>query len=218
MAAMRMTSNTDALILPVRNPTLTKGGTHYMSAGLSSSGAPIYITTSCKDPVLATKWLDYQYTLQGMYMNFYGVEGTSYTLDSQQIPQFTDVILQNPDYAPSDALAHYARGNGLGRYTDAGTYKMVAPGTVNYTKMSVDLWSDQKDILVSTSVTMNDAEAAEYNDLYTAIQTLTSEFTTNYILGTATQSWDEFQAQLKQYGIDRCTEIYQAAFDRFNAR
>ena len=37
-------------------------------------------------------------------------------------------------------------------------------------------------------------------------------------MGNASQSFDEFRAQLKSMNIDRAIELKQAAVDRYNAR
>ena len=50
------------------------------------------------------------------------------------------------------------------------------------------------------------------------ITTFATEFTVNYVMGNASQSFDEFRAQLKSMNIDRAIELKQAAVDRYNAR
>ena len=66
---------------------------------------PIYITTSCKNPELAAKWLDYQYSDEGCFLNWYGTEGESWTYGADGTPQFTELITNNPDGLPMTELS-----------------------------------------------------------------------------------------------------------------
>ena len=50
------------------------------------------------------------------------------------------------------------------------------------------------------------------------ITTFAQEFTVNYVMGNAAQSFDEFRAQLKSMNIERATALKQAAVDRYNER
>ena len=45
----------------------------------------IYVSATCKDPKLVAMWMDYQYTIEGMRTNFYGVEGESYTMEDGSV-------------------------------------------------------------------------------------------------------------------------------------
>ena len=72
---------------------------------------------------------------------------------------------------------------------------------------------------IPSSMTMTDAENQEYVAMYTDIETLANENTVKFITGEKDLSeWDDFVAQLKQYGIERCIELQQAALDRYNKR
>ena len=71
---------------------------------------------------------------------------------------------------------------------------------------------------ISDSITMTEAEQEEFSDIMGDITTYATEFTVNYVMGNASQSFDEFRAQLKSMNIDRAIELKQAAVDRFNAR
>ena len=66
---------------------------------------------------------------------------------------------------------------------------------------------------------MTEDEGNEYNPIFAQIQTLVQEKTVAYIMGTESMdTYDDFLASLKSLNIDRCIEIQQAAFDRYNAR
>ena len=77
---------------------------------------------------------------------------------------------------------------------------------------------DMKDS-ISTSVSMTEAENNEYSTLYTDIKTLVDEMTVKFIMGREPlDNFDSFRDGLKTYGVERCAELWQAAYDRYLAR
>ena len=74
-------------------------------------GSIYSISASCKDPELALKWLDYQYSYDAMLLNNFGIEGESYVIDEAGKPQLTEQIQNNPDgLGMMDALKQYVIG------------------------------------------------------------------------------------------------------------
>lgn len=83
-------------------------------------------------------------------------------------------------------------------------------------------WTDQTDKGMTYYVgltSMTEEETVEYNTLYTAVQTLVTEKTVKDIMGTESlDTYDDFIDSLYDYGIERCIEIKQAVYDRYQAR
>ncbi|MCF0128300.1 MAG: hypothetical protein HUJ70_06990, partial [Pseudobutyrivibrio sp.] len=48
--------------------------------------------------------------------------------------------------------------------------------------------------------------------------TMTEEYTVNYIIGEDNRTFEEFRAQLYEFGMQEVLDIYQAAYDRYLAR
>lgn len=214
-----VTDNPNFYLQAIKNPVKNKGDMAYTSKvadGIVNS--MIGITTSCKNPELAAMWLDFNYTEEGMLMNMYGVEGESFTIADDGSYQFTDEILKNPDYSPTDALKFWARGNGLGLYnweTAMRTYS-------NYDDI-IEIertWTEQDmSLCLPRNLFMTDEEANEYSSLYTSIQTMVQENTCNWIQGAAsTDNFDSYVDSLYQFGLERCIEIQQGLLNRYNAR
>ncbi len=62
-------------------------------------------------------------------------------------------------------------------------------------------------------------ESAEYSAIMNDINTLISENVVKFITGDRPLAeFDAFIEQIKSMGIDRATEIQQAALDRYNGR
>lgn len=219
-ALMGYTDNMNINVVAVPNPVQKKGDQPMAASSNGSSirGNEIYISASAKNPELVAKWLDYQFSIDGMMLNFYGIEDVTYTTDSGDI-EFTDLILNNPDeMSPNDALSLYAIGNGPMRYNqDYNDY--LRKGALYYDEHQ-DVWT-KNDIskILPNPMSMTSEEGVEYNNLYTAVRTLVEEYTVKFIMGTEPmENYDKFLQQLKQYGVEDCIAYQQAALDRYNRR
>lgn len=206
----------------VPNPVLNEGDTP--QTGSTMCGyikEAMAITSNCKNPELAARWLDYFYTKEGMLLNAYGIEGETYELLPDGTPQYTELVTNNPDgYGMSDAFKIYTLDNSsFGLYSWA---RYFHTGREAYTR-SMDcqyVWNKAKtDMVIPSAVSMTEEEINAYNTTYTAIQTLVNEKTVKYIMGTEDMStYDEFVQSLYEYGIEDCITYKQAAYDRYLAR
>ena len=183
----------------------------------------IFVTTKTEDPVLAAKWLDYQYSTEGIQYRYYGIEGESYTIDSNGVYQYTDAIINDPKgLTPSEALASYALGSYMGYQNDeAGdilTIQSSADGR-SATVESVALWaSPEKTIHMPNGPSLNLEEQEITSTYMTDITTVVQEHMVKTIIGEDHTSHADFVAKLKQYHIDDCIKCWQDACDRFNNR
>ena len=206
----------------VPNPVLNEGDTP--QTGSTMCGyikEAMAITSNCKNPELAARWLDYFYTKEGMLLNAYGIEGETYELLPDGTPQYTELVTNNPDgYGMSDAFKIYTLDNSsFGLYSWS---RYFHTGREAYTR-SMDcqyVWNKAKtDMVIPSAVSMTEEEINAYNTTYTAIQTLVNEKTVKYIMGTEDMStYDEFVQSLYEYGIEDCITYKQAAYDRYLAR
>ncbi len=173
------------------------------------------VTSSCKDPELAVKWLDFQFTYQAMLLNNYGVEGTTYDF-VDGAPVFSDLIMNNPDMNSTDAMRKYVRRNGTGwiDYTRQWQTNANPASTQSYY-----VWDKDGIDQILPPVSLTTEEANEYQSLYADIQTYVQEMTVSFILGTTSlDTFDSFVSQLEKMNIGRVLEIQQAAYDRYMAR
>jgi len=168
------------------------------------------------------RYLDYYYTQECMILDSYGIEGDSYFVDNNGVYHITDSLkakVEDGTY-PSVASAVYTYTLGTAAF---GLYNWAQFNAIyegNKALEAYDAWeSAQYDLVLPGHMTLTEAEAQEYASLYPSIQTLVQENTVKFIMGTQSMDeYDKFVAQLRQFGIDRCIEIQQAALDRYNAR
>ncbi len=226
MPTMGIVTNPDFYLQAIQNPVLKEGDEPIQSVQDSYIRGTTYITTACEDPILAAKWLDYMYTEDGELLNFYGVEGDTYTFDDNGLPQYTAKVLEHEGEQNATAvLRNYCLSSGggiaFGKYDLSATLKLtdtLSSDGVNIQQASSDIWSEPRNIAVPSGLELTDEEGSTINTTMTAINTLVEEYTVNYILGTDSRSFEEFQTSLYDYGLQDCIDIYQAAYDRYLLR
>ena len=221
---MHMCNNEPEYLQPVIVPSV-HGSETYMAWSPVEAKDQMFITTACKNPELAAKWMDFFYSKEGELLNWYGIEDVTYTMDENGIPQFTDFVLNNPDGTPAKSvLEKYCLGWGecwTGKHNTLASEKIAtaAAGGTNQQKEAVDIWTAADiNIGVPRGYTLTEEESSDINSKLTAVQTLIQEYEINYILGTDNTSFDEFKEKVMQYGYQDVIDTYQAAVDRFNAR
>ena len=220
--AMRMCTNESEFLQPIVAPVVNEGDSTYLNNEQIVASDPIFISTSCEDPVLAAKWLDFQYSKEGELLNWYGIEGESYVMDENGEPQISDTIINAP--VPSDELQKYALNAGqcwLGKNNWQTAAKLTEATTGSTQQMdAVAVWSSADVNLATPSRewTLTKDEGDLVNSEGTAVTTLIQEYVINRIIGADTTPYEEFKEQLISYGYEDVIAAYQAAYDRYMAR
>ena len=175
----------------------------------------ISVTSNCSNPEIVAKWMDYQYTVDGLIRNYYGIEGDTYEMADGK-PVYTAKILEpEGNFTTGDMLAMNVRGDGVGlnawdRWDQAYDHEKLK---------AREVWDADGLGLVLPRITMTDEEGLEYNNIFTDIKTYVEEKTVAYIMGTESMdTYDAFVQHIYDLNIEKCLEIQQAALDRYNAR
>ena len=175
------------------------------------------ITTTCPDPELAVQLCDYMYTTDGILLANYGVEDVTFTYNADGKPEFTDLIMNNPDgYSYRDSVALHVI-DGMGTIYDA------LRGASNYTELQLSAFDDWMDAnldysrALPSNEMLNMDEKAEYASIYSDVETFLKEAIAKYIIGDYSfDSYDtDFVGKLEGMNIERCVELYQQAYDRY---
>ena len=217
-------SNDDLDLQPLGGIVLNKGDDPVKCSGNACIQQEIYVTTQAKDKIdIISKWLDYQYTQEGINYRYYGIENESYVVDETGNITFTDAILKNTDgISVSDALGKYAMRTYMGFQSETAEISVQVATSSDGAIMQIkagEVWaSPEETISIPVGVQLNQEENEYVNSNMTDIITLMQERMVKYILGTDTTSHDEFRETLKSHNIDEITQCYQDACDRFNAR
>lgn len=179
-----------------------------------------FISTNCSDPELAMAWCNYWYTEEGCLLANYGIEGKSWERDADGNPQFTDLVVNNPDMAFDIAISVYCEFNG------GGYYILNAKTDSNYTEVQLEArknWLTNSDTAYNYPgyASLNADESSVYSTYIGDITTYVEEMTLKYITGgepLTEESFATYKQTMDEFGMQECIEVYQAAYDRYLQR
>ena len=223
LRSMGYNDNPDFRLVATTYPILHEGDTPQAAASMSELVKEgIAISAKTADPELTLRYLDYWYTDECMVLDSMGIENDSYVITDGQYhlgPVLRGKVEDGTVNTISQAMSLWTLGT-----SDFGLYNWGMFEVQNEDDLSAmnacDVWNSAKfDLMLPSTMTSTDAENTEFTSLYTDIETLANENTVKFITGEQSMDqWDAFQNQLKQYGVERCIELKQAALDRYNAR
>lgn len=203
------------------SPTLKEGDTPILGYKSDYAGvAGMGITSNCKNPELAVKFLDYGYSKEGNDLYNFGIEGVSYQMVDGK-PVYTDVITKNPDgLTISQAMSYYIGASHMnGGFVQSIDYynQYLARPQQREAVVTWSMTEAEKYLLPPISLTSE--ESAECGSIDTDIWTLVDENVASFITGE--RPIDEFDAYVEEVNsldINRALEIRQAALERFAAK
>ena len=181
------------------------------------------ITTACEseEQQIVMALVNYLFSEEGQMLFNWGVEGEAYTLNAEGEPEYTDMMINDPDnpylftaylyasntaseYAPSimDVSKQYYSFDDTAwlayeMYLDDG-----ADGSYNY----------------PAGATLNAEELTDYAALSSDLNTYVETQVLAFITGQTElndDTWGQFQDTLVSMGIDTMVSYYQAAYDRY---
>ncbi len=179
------------------------------------------VTTACKYPELAVKYMDYSYTTAGSMLNNFGIEGESYKM-IDDFPTYTDVIMHNSNgLSVNYAMANYMRSYSSGPFVQDARY-ITQYYNLDEQKQALKEWEKGVDAALERTLPnlslLND-ETSEYSELYTKLSKYIEESVTEFISGTKPMSeFNNFIDHLKELGVDRAIQIQQNAYNRYLKR
>lgn len=207
----------DFWIGPISPPKGPHGHQWHISARWQASGIGIAVASTTKHPVEAIKWLDYQYSEEGILLNNFGVEGVSYDM-VDGYPKFKPHVFDNPDgLSPEESLLQYVPGGGSWATVSDGRYleQYNPPEPAGYTVAErVAPYVNMSRMLPPVQFTPE--EQRELAPIMMDLTTFVEENVNNFILGRRPLSeFGKFQESLKKMQVEKVLSIYQDAYDRF---
>ena len=201
-------------------PPVADGYKAAVSQILEVPEAGAYLTSNCKDPVAALKWIDAQLETETMMVSLNGRMGEQIVLNDEgkyeviNIPennglyQFVPVTM-GQFFAPGDYYSSIYKMavHRVERYEDSKAY--AAAGVLEHKSFQY----------LRDLSKMSNEDATEASDIYTELQKLVEESFANFVRnGVTDESWNAFQEQAKGIGAERYIELYQNAYDAFLAK
>ena len=171
------------------------------------------ITTACKEPEKAARWLDFIFSEQGAIITNYGIEGRGYTLSADGKPVATEEYINSFDAMYLYSFHTSSLFPSL-RYWD--TYKISLHP---YGAQSIERWTKTADLSrMLPSLPFTTEEQQETNDQLADITTYVDEQISRLVTGQiSVDSIPEIRDRLTQMGIQNCIDIYQRVYDRLKS-
>lgn len=218
--AMNRPTNPDFKLIPINYPTFEAGQlcpigqqAHFFIGGVA-------LTTQCADPEMICQFFDYFYSDQGHVFSNWGIEGETYEYDASGNLKFTDLIINNPDgLSREQAMAKYTiwqSNSPVYKLKDVLEQRDSLPEQIERRKN----WMACENKIKMPPVTPTSEEASEFATIMTDCNNYYREQATAIIMGTVDldSGFDTMVSTLQGMGIERATELRQAALDRYLAR
>lgn len=178
-----------------------------------AASTPWSISSQCDCPELLMQWCNYMYTDEGALLCNYGIQGESFEFDENNVPVFTDLVLNNADMSTTVALFMYCMDRGP-FYRDETREQS---GYTQNQKEASGIWQSNYTVGRGIGSTMlNSEESDEVNQFYGDIKTYIEESVLEFVIGNRDLSeFDAYVEHIEGMGIDEVTACYQDAYERY---
>jgi putative aldouronate transport system substrate-binding protein len=217
--------NPDFSLVAAPYPVKNKGGINQFPVmeGDVMTSRSAAVTTACKNPSAAVKWMDYWYGDGGYYLINFGVKGESYTMRDGH-PAYTDTVLKNPDgLSINEALCLACRAS-----APVPGFKQAPEYLEQYYEYeqqndALKRWVENVDGGRKTQMPVINStaeEADELSGIVSDLDTFVNEMLWKFVTGAEPlDNYGNFRNTLKTtFKIERYVEITQAQYDRYLKR
>lgn len=176
----------------------------------------LIITKECENPAAMVAWANYNYTQQGAYDYFLGIEGESYTIDENGHTQLTDLIENNPDGMTVDqAILRYSLYP-LGYNPSLATDETFKGGETYWTsREGTERFKGYIPATVWETLPLSVEQAEIISGCSSDLQAVVDEYEGKFVTGVLDidSGWAEYQQKLDAAGRQKYLQAYQAAYD-----
>lgn len=191
-------------------------GVHSVPANNGLSYGALCITDKCSDPALICQWADYFYSEEGAILGWMGVEGETFTLDSDRMYTW------KTDGEWGGDITSIRNKATLFGSQPAPLVKADLFEEGNTNPEELFLYEQRKALLEYAAedypaLNWTEDELTERADLITSITGYYYEYMAQVITGQLDldASWDEYVAKMEAMGLSRLHEIDQGAYTRY---
>lgn len=169
------------------------------------------ITSACKDPVAAVKFIDYMYSEEGSTLLTWGVEGESYTVVNGK-KQLTELAL-TPD-PEKGWLLLYEYAIGHASFPKYDGENVVLASYPEEQLVAEQTWANASTALIYPPyIPMSVEDKAFCDGVMDDVSNYITEMEIKFITGEEPLSnYDAFVAQLDRMGVNKALEIYRRAY------
>ena len=189
---------------------------HVSDKSTASMMGQVFLTSACEDIENAMRLMNWCYTEEGIRNNLYGQEGDGYVLEDGKVV-LTEKITNNPNgWSLNNALNWYGAQQWLPTCVTLEHWRLIsAPESFEALEYFTDAYGD-KSMKLPASVALSADDTTEYYSLASDVGTLFAESATKVVTGQLDEAgYRAVIEQAKGMGLDRMTELYQAAYDKY---
>ncbi|OPJ60033.1 extracellular solute-binding protein [Clostridium oryzae] len=202
-------------IAPIKGPD----GKQYASGDPNGNGSigrnSAEISTSCKYPEVAARWIDQFYTGEASIQNFWGAIGTVVKKNSDN----TYTLNDPPKGTSADAWYWDQSLRSFSpKYISADFKKKIklSPKSGDGLKIELGKLGDPYVTTPFPKVMYTNDENEELPTLTTDINTYVQQTRAKWIIkGGIDQGWDAYVKKLKDMGLDKLVKIYTDGYNRY---
>lgn len=174
------------------------------------------ISTTCEDVELAMEYVNWFFTSESKIPVNYGTEGTSFDYDENGTPLYNDTML-NGDANLATMKFLYCFQSFLPVYLDMeGMYNVAT----EVEQEAIDIWSTMGASRTIPTLSYTTEEQQIRANYLTDVRTYAAEKVNAWIVGQEvldTATWNDFQEQLTNLGLEKVLDTDRAAYQRYNS-
>lgn len=177
------------------------------------------ITTACKEPEGAAKWMDYLYSEEGYMIANFGKLNDTYTLVNGK-PAYTDKIKKNPEGLDFNSAHNRLTFGNMASFPYLMAWEALSESMHKNGAQSAATWAKTADTSrVLPLISFTQAEQEKMADKLNDINTYITEQYDKLVFGqTPISDIPKIQKKLKDMGIDDVIAVYNTALSRYNSK
>lgn len=215
--------NSEATIIGVPYASLNKGEIVNIGKINPDGNMSAAISSTCKDPEEAIKFLDYMFSDEGRLLMNFGIEGESYNIVDGE-PVISDLILKSEDMSVLSKMNLYAtsaEGNaGIATIVDQRYLEQINAVTPHVTE-ALETWANSNTFSGEIPGIIPDSEdSAKYASVMNEVVTYVDEMFLKFVTGQESidEKFGDYVKEIEKKGIAQAAEIMQKAYDEFKNR
>ena len=184
----------------------------------NTSGSGVAITSACKDPAGAARWLDYFYSEEGITTANYGIKGKTYDVVDGKNVLNMDYFDNNPDgYDRSVAIGMNLEVTNT-NFAGIQLWDAYSQTLTPWGKDAITVWAKADVSGALPPLPFTSEEREEIAEIQTEIDTYASSLFNSIIIGNKPLSeLDKAKGEMKKLGLDKLLKIYNDAYKRYKA-
>lgn len=176
------------------------------------------VTTTCKNPQAAVRWLDYAYSPKGAVEATFGIEGKSFEYRDGYPTILESVRNNDKGWTEEQSISRWMLG--AINYPMARDYRFYEQMNLDQ-PYKVDIqtnWKLAKDDTVVPPATMSTEEAAVYSGVVSDIKTFVDTSYQEFLIGEKSieTDWDAYVQTIRDMGVQKALDSRGAAIARYN--